>query len=183
MSTSPVQRGRFDPFPKAASPGWAGGAAARQPLEKQRKGERLLCPCWVHGVGSPFSGAAPAHGPRRQPGRLARHPGAIRAWLLFPKAVLDVPLGINREQQRLGSWPRAPGPGWGAAGTLCVCVPAPRQRGSSWIPQTRGAWAAPPPHAQQLPLPSRLAGAPRVRLPEQPALSECLFAIKQPKEE
>lgn len=72
---------------------------------------------------------------------------------------------------------------WGAAGTLYVCVPAPRQRGSSWIPQTRGAWAAPHPRAQQLPLPSRLAGAPRVRLPEQPALSECLFAIKQPKEE
>lgn len=177
-----MQRGRFDPFPKAASPGWAGGAAARQPLEKQRKGERLLCPCWVHGVGSPFSGAAPAHGPRRHPGRLSRHPGAIRAWLLFPKAVLDVPLGINREQQRLGSWPRAPGPGGGQQGPS-VCVSPLPGRGAAAGSHRPGGPGLPPPHAQQLPLPSRLAGAPRVRLPEQPALSECLFAIKQPKEE
>lgn len=145
MSMSPAQRGRFDPFPKATSPGWAGGAAARQPIEKQRKRERLLRPCWVRGAGSPLGRAAPAHSPRRQP-REAFQASQCHAGLAFVSQ-RDVGHPAGHRQGATATWLLAPSPGarWGAAGTLCVCVPTARQRGSVWVAQTRGAWAAPTP--------------------------------------
>lgn len=183
MSMSPAQRGRFDPFPKAASPGWAGGAAARQPLEKQRKRERLLRPCWVRGAGSPLGRAAPAHSPRRQP-REAFQASQCHAGLafLFPKRCWTSRWASTGRNSDLAPGPEPRGQVGGSRDPLCV-RPHCQAEGQCLGRTDQRGLGCPHPAAWQLPLPSRLAGAPRVRVPKQPALSECLFAIKQPKEE
>lgn len=177
MSTSPVQRGRFDPFPKAASPGWAGGAAGEA-------AERGTAPLSVLGA---WCGVT-----LQRDCSCSRSPEAAREALQAPRCHLGLAFvsqsgaghPTGHQQGATATWLLAPSPraGWGQQGPS-VCVSPLPGRGAAAGSHRPGGPGLPPPCARQLPLPSRLAGAPRVRLPEQPALSECLFAIKQPKEE
>lgn len=128
------------PLPKGCKP-WLGW---RSCWRSSGKGNgsfvRAGCVVWGH----PSAGLLLLTVPRGSQGGSPGTPVPLGLGFCFPKRCWTSRWASTGRDSDLAPGPE-PQSRVGAAGTLCVCVPAPRQRGSGWIPQTRGAWAAPPP--------------------------------------